>query len=69
MKSLLVIDRFEGEWAVLEHEGRTFNLPRRLVPPGAKEGDVVVLDVSLDGRATAERAKKIGDLAGELFRD
>jgi hypothetical protein len=37
------IDRFEGdEWAVLEDEhARTFRVPRRWVPAGAREGDVL----------------------------
>lgn len=69
MKSLLVIDRFEGDWGVVEYEDRTFNLPRRMLPPGIKEGDVVVFDVSVDDRATADRAREIEDLAGELFKD
>lgn len=41
---MLIIDRFEGDFAVVEYkEGRTFNLPRSLLPPGAKEGDVLQL--------------------------
>jgi hypothetical protein len=36
----LVIDRFEGDLAVAEVEaGATFDLPRWLLPVGAREGD------------------------------
>jgi hypothetical protein len=36
------IDRFEGDWAVLEDAGgRTFNIPREWLPPDAREGDVL----------------------------
>jgi hypothetical protein len=36
------IDRFEGDWAVLEKEdASTFNVPRDWLPSAASEGDVV----------------------------
>lgn len=64
---MLVIDRFEGEWAVLEYEGKTFNLPRSLLPKDAGEGSVVRISVTVDKEATDARAKAIERLAGELF--
>ena len=40
--ALYTIDRFEGDWAVLETEdARTFNVPRDWLPSGAREGDVL----------------------------
>ncbi len=43
-----IVDRFEGDLAVIEREGEaTFNLPRDLLPAGTKEGDV--LRVALSG--------------------
>jgi len=42
----LVVDRFEGELAVVEVDGDRFlDLPRWLLPPGTREDDVVVLTV------------------------
>ncbi len=29
---MLVIDRFEGDMAVIEYNGKTFDLPRSLLP-------------------------------------
>lgn len=53
-----VIDRFEGPAAVVEGLGA---IPRALLPPGAAEGDVLVVEVSdhevrlrLDPQARAE---------------
>jgi hypothetical protein len=36
------IDRFEGEWAVLENDqAQTFQVPRAWLPADAREGDVL----------------------------
>ena len=44
----VIIDRFEGEYAVVEIDKDKFvNLPKILVP-GAKEGDVVKIVVDHD---------------------
>jgi len=64
---VLVIDRFEGEMAVIEYNGRTFNLPRSLLPAEAKEGDVLRVSITVDKEQTAERKKKIECLMDELF--
>lgn len=39
-----VIDRFEGEWAVLEVDGRQEKRKRKDLDPNAREGDVIDLD-------------------------
>ena len=37
-----IVDRFEGDHAVLEREdGTTFHLARSVLPPTAREGDVL----------------------------
>ena len=38
----VIIDRFEGDFAVVECDGRMMNIPRALVG-GAKEGDAVMI--------------------------
>lgn len=41
-----VVDRFEGDLAVVEVDGDRFlDVPRWLLPPGTREDDVVVLTV------------------------
>lgn len=65
---MFIIDRFEGEIAVIEYEkGKTFSLPRRLLPPGVKEGDVVRVTVTIDAEESARRKKMIADLMDDLF--
>ncbi|MFW0967947.1 MAG: DUF3006 domain-containing protein [Thermacetogeniaceae bacterium] len=66
---MLIIDRFEGDWAVIEFEETTFNLPRVLLPSEAREGDVIRISVTLDKKATAERRERIEKLMDELFED
>lgn len=67
-----VIDRFEGDYAVMEIEGRMQNVPWRELPAGVREGDVldyVDRQWLLQPAATAEVKKKIDKLAEELWED
>lgn len=64
---MLIIDRFEGDWAVIEYGEIVFNLPRSLVPRTAKEGDVLRLELTVDEKATRERRQHIEELTKDLF--
>jgi len=64
---VLIIDRFEGDWAVIEYGEIVFNLPRSLVPRTAKEGDVLRLELTVDEKATRERRQHIEELTKDLF--
>lgn len=66
---MYIIDRLEGEWAVIEGEEKTFNLPRRLLPEGAGEGDVIQITVEIDQVTTRSRVKKVKRLVEEVFED
>ncbi len=61
----IIIDRFEGEYAVVELEDKTFeNLPRTLVPEGAHEGDALEIHI-----ATAANTQEITSLMDALFEE
>lgn len=65
---MLIIDRFEGDWAIIEMENRyTFNLPRSVLPHGIKEGDVISIQVGIDLVTTKERAEKSKRMLDNLF--
>lgn len=64
---MFVLDRFEGDWAVIEFGNRTFHIPRMLLPVGTREGQVLKIEVSIDGQATEARARRIENLAERLF--
>lgn len=68
-EKLLIIDRFEGDWAVVEYEGKTFNLPRSLLPKEAREGSVIRIRIAVDEVATRERERIVSRLADELFKE
>ena len=49
---MLTIDRFEGEYALIEMNRRIFHIPKVLLPKGAKEGDVIKMQIAIDKEAT-----------------
>lgn len=52
-----VIDRFEGDEAVLEVDGRERRVPRASIDPVAREGDVITLADERVDRAETERRR------------
>lgn len=64
---MFIMDRFEGDWAVIEYGRTTFNLPRNLLPPDVKEGDVVSIIISVDQTLTAERRQKAAEMMEGFF--
>lgn len=65
---MYIIERFEGEWAIVETENRsTFNLPRSILPIELKEGDVISIQISADPVATRQRSKKAKSLLDNFF--
>lgn len=65
---VFIIDRFEGDWAIIEAENQhMFNLPRFVLPPGIKEGDVISIQVGIDLVATKERTEKSKRMLDNLF--
>ena len=63
----VIIDRFEGEYAVVEIAiGKFVNIPKILIP-NANEGDVIKIEV--DKNETEERKKHIQDLMNNVFED
>jgi len=66
----VVIDRFEGELAVCERSDRTtFNIFRNLLPPEAKEGDVLIMEddrIWIDVEETQKRRSRIEQMMKRL---
>ena len=54
----IVLDRFEGDFAVLEVEGHFVDFPRSALPPGAHEGAFLVLQAESGAEeASLKRAR------------
>ncbi|MDE5539193.1 MAG: DUF3006 domain-containing protein [Bacilli bacterium] len=61
----VIVDRFEGEYAVVEiYIGMFVEIPKILVPD-AREGDVVKIIV--DKEKTSNRKEKVSKLVDDLF--
>lgn len=60
------IDRFEGDFAVVELESKKYiNIPREGIPKDAKEGDIIT--VTVDKQATAKKQKEIDDAVKDMW--
>ena len=60
----VIVDRIEGDYAVVEIEkGNMSNIPLDLVP-GVKEGDIVTIIINKD--KTEERKKTIEELMNSV---
>lgn len=70
MDDIYVIDRFEGEIAVVEHGENMLDIPIKMLPKGAKSGDVLIKDGEryvIDTALTDKLKKEIEKLQDELF--
>lgn len=45
---MLIIDRFEGEYALIKHNKRIFHIPKTLLPKGAKQGDRIKIEITVE---------------------
>lgn len=68
---IVIIDRFESQFAVCEKEDMTLiNIERGIIPKGAKEGDVLIVDgknINIDLNKTRKRKNEIEKLAEDLW--
>ena len=62
---MLIIDRFEGDKAIVESSDATIEIDKSEIPKNAKEGDV--LKIIVDKEETSTRRKAIKELSKELF--
>jgi hypothetical protein len=69
----VTIDRFEGDFAVVEKPDRTMmNIMKCKLPAGAKEGDILSIDgdtIKIEAAETSKRKKRVHDLMNELWED
>ena len=66
----MIIDRFEGETAVIETDGGMIEINVSELPENAREGDVLVLEngrYTVDPEATEQRRKNASDRLRRLF--
>ena len=62
------IDRFEGQFAVVELEDKSFtDVPRKAIPPEAREGDIITICVDKD--ETEKRRREVRKMEDDIFID
>ncbi|MEN6328121.1 MAG: DUF3006 domain-containing protein [Syntrophomonas sp.] len=69
----VIIDRFDGDYAVIETEEKSMKkIKRAEIPSAAREGDILVFKNNkwnIDSEATQRRKEQIAALAAELWED
>jgi hypothetical protein len=67
-----VIDRFEGEYAVIEFDGTTEDILKSELPTEVKVGDSLIFyedKITIDTDDTISRKEEIDNLMEELFEE
>ena len=62
----VVVDRFEGDLAIVELGELTIDIPRCELPAGTAEGSVLTVRFELDQAETEARRKRVGDTIRRL---
>lgn len=68
---MLVIDRFEGGYAVIVSGSRNFTVPREQLPQEAAEGDVLIKkddSFIINKRLTDRKRRQTGDKLRKLIK-
>lgn len=70
----IIIDRFEGHYAVCEKEDKTMiNIEKNRLPKQANTGDVLLIAdngaISLDNKETEDRKKRIENIMEDIWAD
>lgn len=63
----VTIDRFEGDYAIVELEAGEFAHIPKILLPGATEGDIVLITINQD--ETKKRKESIRKLMDDLWID
>lgn len=67
----VIVDRFEGNFAVCEKLNREMiNIPKEKLPPNVREGDVLIIsgeNIIIDSEKRKTREKRIQNLMNDLW--
>lgn len=62
----VIIDRFEGDYAVVELPNKTtVDMPLKLLEPGVKEGDII--EIKALAIETRSKKNKVNQLINDVF--
>jgi len=67
-----IIDRFEGDLAVVEFDSEMRDIPKNMLPKGSDVGDLLIFDsdsITIDKAGTDKLRTEIEDLMKDLFEE
>lgn len=62
-----IVDRLEGDYAVIEYFDKILNLPKVFLPVEVREGDVLDVIIMLDDSETNKLKESIKELMDEVW--
>jgi hypothetical protein len=62
-----IVDRFEGDYAVIEYFDKVLNLPKVFLPMEVREGDVLDVIILLDDTETDKVKSEIKKLMDDVW--
>ncbi|HEY8364261.1 MAG TPA: DUF3006 domain-containing protein [Haloplasmataceae bacterium] len=66
---LFIVDRFEGDYVVIEYGRKTFTLPKEILPQGINEKDVIDITIKVNSLETEKRQKLIMNILKKIRTD
>ena len=64
---MLILDRFEGDWVIVEWQEQVMRIPKQFMPAIAKEGDILLMRIDIDEVATLNRKNAMQAKLDDLF--
>ncbi|MFD1176106.1 DUF3006 domain-containing protein [Paenibacillus puldeungensis] len=67
-----IVEGFEGDFCIIESDGKTRDIPRKLVDPTVKAGDVVEWNGNkwmTNRNKTDDRSREIKELMDEVWEE
>jgi len=62
-----IVDRFEGDYAVVEYFDKVLNIPRVFLPAETQEGAVLDVIIMLDDNETGKLKSEIKELMNDVW--
>ncbi|MFT9494637.1 DUF3006 domain-containing protein [Anaerosolibacter sp.] len=66
---MYILDRIEGDWAIIEYGKIMLQLPKELLPENAKEGDILHIHISVDIDQTNRRKERLEEKMNRLWAE
>ena len=68
-KTKAIIDRFEGDFAVVLAGSESLDILKKMIPEGVKEGDVVYITITSDEEETKSQEELARSLLNEVLKE